>query len=99
MKTDSVILVIILYMMKIYMSKLMSEYCRQILLVVRSVTTNRWCAKTNVKHILTINGRNHGGIVVKHLFSTSVVCRLNPGPYAGKLVVAYRWWTVYSTEP
>ena len=34
----------------------------------------------------------HGGAVVTHLPPTS---GSNPGPYVGKLVVAYRWSAVY----
>ena len=37
----------------------------------------------------------HGGTVP----STSEVSGSNPRPYVGKLVVAYRWSEVYSTEP
>ena len=33
----------------------------------------------------------HGGAVVTHLPPTSEVGGSNPGPYVGKLVVAYRW--------
>ena len=41
----------------------------------------------------------HGGDVVTHLPPTSEVCGSNPGPSAGKLVVAYQWWALYSIEP
>ena len=41
----------------------------------------------------------HGGSVVTHSPPTSEVGGSNPGPYMGKLVVAYRWLAVYSTEP
>ena len=43
--------------------------------------------------------RGHGGAVVKHLPPTSEVSGSNPETYVGKLVVAYRWSAVYSTEP
>ena len=49
-----------------------------------------------------IDQRNNGGIggaVVTHSPSTSKVSSSNPRSYLGKLVVAYRWWEVYSTEP
>ena len=41
----------------------------------------------------------HGGAVVTHLPPTSEFCGLNPTPFVGKLVVAYRWLVFYSTEP
>ena len=41
----------------------------------------------------------HGGTVVKHLPPTSEDGGSNPGPYVGKLVVAYQWSAVYSTQP
>ena len=41
----------------------------------------------------------HDGTVVTHSPPTSEVRGSNPGPYVGKLVVAYQWWAVYSTEP
>ena len=41
----------------------------------------------------------HGGAVVTHSPPTSEVCCSIPRPYVGKMVVAYRWPTVYSTEP
>ena len=44
-------------------------------------------------------GGKHGGAVVTHFPPTSEVGGSKPGPYVGKLVVAYRWSTVYSTEP
>ena len=37
--------------------------------------------------------------VVTHLPPTTEVCSSKPGPYVGKLVVAYQWLTVYITEP
>ena len=37
--------------------------------------------------------------VVTHSPLTSEVGGSNPRPYGGKLVVAYRWSSVYSTEP
>ena len=43
--------------------------------------------------------RGHGRAVVTYLPPTSEVGGSNPGPYVGKLVVAYRWSAVYSTEP
>ena len=36
--------------------------------------------------------------MVTHIPNTSEVCSSNPGPYVGKLVAAYRWSAVYSTE-
>ena len=42
--------------------------------------------------------RGHGGAVVTYLPPTSEVDGSYPGPYVGKLVVAYRWSPVYSTE-
>ena len=36
--------------------------------------------------------------MVTHLPPTSEVGGLNAGPYVGKLVVAYQWSAVYSTE-
>ena len=45
------------------------------------------------------NRGGHGGAVVTHWPATSEVCCPNPRPYVGKLVVAYRLSTVYSTEP
>ena len=41
----------------------------------------------------------HGGAVVIHSPPTSAVSDSNPGPNVGRLVVAYRWSAVYSTEP
>ena len=41
----------------------------------------------------------HDGIMVTNSLRTSEVSGSNPGPYVGKLVVAYRWSVVYSTEP
>ena len=41
----------------------------------------------------------HGGKVVTHSTPPSEVGGSNTGPYVGKLVVAYRWSAVYSTEP
>ena len=41
----------------------------------------------------------HCGPVVTHSPPTSEVCGSNPAPYVGKLVVAYQWSAVYSTEP
>ena len=43
--------------------------------------------------------RGHGDTVVTHSPPTSEVSGSNPGPYVGKLVVAYRWSAVYTTEP
>ena len=43
--------------------------------------------------------RGQGGTLVTHSPPTSEVGGSNPGPYVGKLVVAYRWLAVYSTEP
>ena len=40
-----------------------------------------------------------GGTVVTHLPLTSETRSSNPGPYTGKLVVAYQWLAVYSAEP
>ena len=37
--------------------------------------------------------------MVTHLAPMFEVGGTNPGPDVGKLVVAYRWSTVYSTEP
>ena len=41
----------------------------------------------------------YGGAVVTYSPLTTEVCSSNPGPYVGKLVVAYRWSAVYNTEP
>ena len=41
--------------------------------------------------------RGHGGALITHSPSTSVVCSSNHRPYLEKLVVAYRRSTVYST--
>ena len=43
--------------------------------------------------------QSHGGAVVIHSPPTFEVCGSNPGLLLGKLVVAYRWLTVYSKEP
>ena len=43
--------------------------------------------------------RDHGGAVVTHSPPTSDVGGANPGPHVGKLIVAYRWSAVNSTEP
>ena len=37
--------------------------------------------------------------MVTHSPPTSEVCGLNPGPYDGKLTVAYVWSLAYSSEP
>ena len=37
--------------------------------------------------------------MMTHSPPTSEVDSSNPGPYVRKLVVAYRWLAVYSTEP
>ena len=37
--------------------------------------------------------------MVTHWPPTSEMGGSNPGPYVGKLVVAYQWSAVYSTEP
>ena len=51
-------------------------------------------------HILGVyRYRGHSGAVVTHSPPTSEVSGSNPGPYVGKLAVAYRWSAVYSTEP
>ena len=42
---------------------------------------------------------DHCAAVVTHSPPTPEVGSSNPGPYVGKLVVAYRWSAVYSTEP
>ena len=52
-----------------------------------------------VHSVLKSQERSLGGAVVTHSPSTSEVSSSNPGPYVVKLVVAYRWWAVYSTEP
>ena len=43
--------------------------------------------------------KHHGDTVVTHSPPTSEDVGSNPGPYMGKLVVAYQWSAVYSTEP
>ena len=45
-------------------------------------------------HCLINPKRGHSGIVVTHWPPTPEVSGLNPGPYVGKLVVAYRWSAV-----
>ena len=52
-----------------------------------------------VYYILLNSVPDHEGAVVTHLPPTSEVGGSNPRPYVGKLVVAYRWSVVYSTEP
>ena len=47
----------------------------------------------------TLQSGGHSDTVVTYSPPTSGVCSSNPGPYVGKLVVAYRWTAVYSTEP
>ena len=42
--------------------------------------------------------RGHSGAVIIHSPPTSDVSSSNLGPYAGKLVVAYQWWSAYRTE-
>ena len=49
--------------------------------------------------VMTVISKDHGDTVVKHLASTSEVGGSHPGPYVGKLVIAYEWSAVYSTEP
>ena len=41
----------------------------------------------------------YNGAVKTRLPPTSEVGGSSPRPYVGKLVVAYRWLAVYSTEP
>ena len=41
----------------------------------------------------------YSGAVVAHSPPTSEVCGSNPRPYVGKLLVAFQWLAVYSTEP
>ena len=41
---------------------------------------------------------SHGGAVITQSPITSEIDGSNPGPYVGKLVVAYRWSAVYSTK-
>ena len=41
----------------------------------------------------------HSGTVVTHSPPISEVGGSNAEPYVGKMVVSYRWWAVYSTEP
>ena len=43
--------------------------------------------------------RGHNGAVVTHSPLTSDFVGSNPGPYVGKLVIAYQWSAVCSTEP
>ena len=45
------------------------------------------------------NCMGHGGAVVTHSPPTPEVCRSNPRPYVGKLVVADHWSAAYGTEP
>ena len=40
---------------------------------------------------------SHGGAVVT-LYLSPEVCGSNPGPYVGKLVVAYRWSAVQNLD-
>ena len=42
---------------------------------------------------------SNGYTVVTHSPPTSEVSGSNPGPYVKKMVFAYRWSAVYSTEP
>ena len=49
------------------------------------------------KKFKILNG-GHGGAVVRHSPPNSEVSSSNPGPYVGKLLVAYLWFAVYSTE-
>ena len=41
----------------------------------------------------------HSGTMVTHSPPSSEVCGSNPGANVGKLAIAKRWLTVYSTEP
>ena len=53
-----------------------------------------------VKNTMLIkHSRDHGGRVVTHSPPTSEISGSKSGPYVGKLVVAYRWCAVCSTEP
>ena len=60
-----------------------------------------WCIKVNknIWYLEVISG-GHGGRVVTLLPPTSEAkVRFLTRPQVGKLVVACRWSTVYSTEP
>ena len=67
------------------------------------VVAYRWSAVYSTKYITHEDKQyigSHGGHgVVIHSPPTSGVHGSNPEPYVGKLVVAYRWSAVYSTEP
>ena len=60
--------------------------------------TKAW-SKSNRLPVVGKNIRDLGGAVVTHLHPICEVGSSNPGPYAGKLVVAHHWSAVYSTEP
>ena len=53
---------------------------------------------STLNFVLQYYVRGHGGTVVTHSPPTTEVRGSNPGPYVGKLVDAYRWSGVYSTE-
>ena len=48
-------------------------------------------------HIWIRCHQHSGAMVVTHLSLISEVLSSNPGPYLGKLIVAYQWLAVYST--
>ena len=53
-----------------------------------------------VSHTCSFTGvQGHGDAVVTHSPLTSEVGSSNPEPYKVKMVVSYRWLSVYSTEP
>ena len=53
-----------------------------------------------ITFILFNSTRDHGGRVVALSPPTSEIGVQFPSqPQVGKLVQAYRWWAVYSTEP
>ena len=69
---------------------------------MKILSTSHTCLRekeTELLCALQLNGRGHGGPVVTHSPANSEVGGSNPGPYVGKLVVAYQWWAVYSSEP
>ena len=60
--------------------------------------TNSYVLVSSVS-FLQLPIRVHGGTVLTHSPPTSEVGGSNPGPYVGKLVIAYQWSALYRTEP
>ena len=50
--------------------------------------------QNTASHIFSLYLGGHGGAVVTHSPPTSEVGGSHPGPYVGKLVVAYQWLVV-----